>query len=201
MVSWILIASTGNQKYLQATLDSIIWPDVKVIVSLYNIDSVRKVFPEKPNFTFIYRDKPLFQFDHYELLAQELPIADDDRVMLLDDDDLLLPNAWQDPGGSYIGKQVLVESPSCADVALVPPEEIERHCHHHRIVTDLSGTTTSGKHYKRYFQQREALVKMLEDTTYMRYLEKQDDLLVRKDVFVVHRLKEEPSLWMKLLRI
>lgn len=201
MVFWILIASTGTQAYLQETLDSVTnlpgLVEKKVVVSLSPVG-------DKKEFTgaeIILRDKALQQFDHYECLAKELPIQDDDRVLVLDDDDLLLPNTPLSDQGSYVGMQILVD-----DEVVTTTYDLLSRCPiiHQviveakiRVVDDLSGTTTNGRSFKEYFTTKRPRIKIMEDTVYMNYIEKLETGKKYPTPFVIHRLKSSPSIWQK----
>lgn len=209
---WILIASTGSQKYLEETVKNLSWlpQETRLVISLHS-------FTGRTSFSrgeVIVRQHPLLQFDHYALLEKELPIADDDRVILLDDDDILLPNILEETG-SFVGYQILVDNQDVTDTCKYfithPKRDIS--IHQQRLVTDLSGTATSGEHFKQYFKQRSnrqadknplvatlmQMVQTLEDTTYMEYIESLPDCHPCQHPFVIHRLKDEPSLWMQQL--
>ena len=200
---WILIASTGSQEYLEETLRNLSWlpQESRLVISLHS-------FTGQTSFSrgeVILRSKPLQQFDHYDLLAKELPISDQDRVILLDDDDILLPNILEETG-SFVGKQILVDTGdvtgSC-EYFNQNPDISKIGIHEQRLVEDFSGTTTSGLYFKQYFTQRPDLWlgRSLEDTSYMNYIETLPDCKKCKIPFVIHRLKDKPSLWMQQLGI
>lgn len=210
---WILIASTGSQEYLEETLKNLSWlpQESRLVISLH-------AFTGKTSFSrgeVIVRSKPLLQFDHYALLEKELPIADNDRVILLDDDDILLPGILKETG-SFVGYQILADNENVGDFTeyLISHPATDIEIHQQRLVTDLSGTTTSGYHFKQYFMQRPNLwirikdpvsaslmriAQTLEDTSYMNYIESLPDCHKCQHPFVIHRLKDQPSLWLQHL--
>lgn len=202
---WILIATTGDQKHLLETLASINCLQTKhaykVVISIYCSAEVPKI----EEWEVRRREQPLFQFDQYALLAQELPIAKEDKVVLLDDDDLLLPWALEEEG-SFVGLHVLAEDALTSDLLKIMQkdstaiQEVVTKAIKQRIVDDFSGTTTSGDYFLSYFQQRKPRIKSLEDTDYMNYIETLPDLVGLKRPVVIHRLKDQPSLWMKRLK-
>ena len=195
---WILIASTGEQTYLTETLNHLNWrpKNSRLVASVCHLGTGI----EFPNEEIIWRKEKLSQFDHYEQLCKELPIHDDDRVTLLDDDDILISDIMNEDG-SFVGQQILVDSEHISGLTdylkLSAIKDIK--IDSSRLVDDLSGTTTSGLYFKAYFQQRPDLsdcIKMLEDTKYMNFVEKLHDFRVPKTPFVLHRLKPESSLWL-----
>ncbi len=197
---WILIASTGLQEYLEETLKNLSWlpQESRLVISLH-------AFTGKTSFSrgeVIVRSEPLLQFDHYALLEKELTIADDDRIILLDDDDILLPGILKETG-SFVGYQILADNENVGDFTeyLISHPTTDIEIHQQRLVTDLSGTTTSGYHFKQYFTQRPNLwiVQSLEDTSYMNYIESLPDCHKCQHPFVIHRLKDQPSLWLQHL--
>ena len=200
---WILIASTGLQEYLEETLKNLAWlsQEARLVISLHS-------FTTKSSFSrgeVILRSKALQQFDHYNLLAKELPIADEDRVILLDDDDILFPNIL-DETGSFVGSQILADDKDVtrfSEYLMNKPDISKIQINPQRLVTDFSGTTTSGYHFKQYFVNRPqlGLALSLEDTSYMEYIEGLPDYHPCQRPFVLHRLKNKPSLWLQQLCI
>lgn len=199
---WILIASTGSQEYLEETLNNLNWipPKTRVIISLHS-------FSNNTSFSkgeIILRSKALQQFDHYDLLSKELSIDDEDRVILLDDDDILLSNILKEKG-SFVGYQILMDNQDVTQLSEYftrNPDIDKNRINPQRLVTDLSGTTTSGYYFKQYFNHRPQLdyARDLEDTSYMNYIESLPDCHPCSQPFVIHRLKENPSLWQQQLQ-
>lgn len=195
MQTWILIASSGDHKYLPETLESIFntWKGELHVVVSYD-GSITEL---NPSVIYVGRKEQLSQFEHYKLLSQELNIKDEDIVILCDDDDLFFPDAYETLseflGFSFVGEQVLAETEWI-------PEKINKdtYVHPERRVDDFSGTTTQGKYFIAYFKEPlRSEYPHLEDTYYMKYIESLPNCQKLPYPFIIHRLKEGPSTWLK----
>ena len=221
---WILIASIGDQRYLAETLDSINFLrksnnsnnyNITTVVSLHHINKSNDVISNRgvkdtPNVIIYNQDLPLSQFQHYNFLADQLSIANDDIVVVCDDDDIFLPNAFDAiiSRSSFVGLQILFnDRPTSELFSLLKehPEVLEaftQKLQADRIVDDLSGTTTSGRYFKEYFTIRKDdryIVAMLEDTNYMNYIESLPNIIKLQTPIIIHRLKSRTSLWLQRL--
>lgn len=214
---WILIASTGDQRYLAETLDSInlvrgYYPNYNIltVISLHSTsDNLQQVYYNTQNVITYYQPQPLSQFQHYNFLVNQLSIADNDRVIVCDDDDLLLPNALDNifTYSSWIGLHILAEDKLTSDLLSVWKEDrslfesIISNIYPERIAEDLTGTTSNGRDIKEYFNQRKGkfIIAMLEDTNYMTYIESLPHIIKLSTPIVIHRIKDNPSLWLQRL--
>ena len=202
---WILITNTGNHHYLTEAIRSAksLFKNeaYKVVVSL---DS--SVPGDYSDCIMYKRDAVLSQMDHYELLAKELPIQDEDRVMLLDGNDMLLPSALTSiNNGSYIGLQIILPD---FIIKKVFSEEKNSHETEQTIIRfsprasmaeDFSGTTTSGSYFKLYFldhrPSRSSATRLLEDIHYMDFIEHTTDYSRLDNPTVIHRISAEKAPW------
>lgn len=146
----------------------------------------------------------LLQFQHYEFLSDKLYIDDTDRILFIDDDDLLLtkpPDYNIVPGMQYLSNIIETDFTKFYMKHEIP-ELIK--IHKFRIVNDFSGYICTYSIFKDFFKKytfnfdyKSDLLKKFQlnliDCTFMTYI---DDLITiqnKIEPFIFHRIWSVPE--------
>ncbi len=225
---WIssVIINPENIKYLLSAIASVVIqaPKPKLVLSIYTTESLNSIddFLSKNNIQLSYeiviRDRPYTQFEHIEALVETQELKDNDWVMFLDDDDMLLQNAFRymsDKVDGFVGYQFIGEGierqeipgQESVDIASIS-DLLSKYGNIMLKADDFSGTSLRFKYLKQYFNLRSQkkmnkVDKRVEDTILMNYIEQDIPNAIKitdnPDVvtpFVFHRLKKT-SLWLQ----
>lgn len=155
--------------------------------------------------TVTVQDEKLYQFDHLAKIIYRYDFSPDDRLMIVDDDDLVLslPN-WKEhrviQGIQYVPKDGL-DADFVEGITITNFHNIKDQC---RVVDDLSGYIAPFSIVWIYFENRGSIssrksksitLSHIEDTQYMDFL---DSKIPHKPIpFIFHKLWGDLSTWVK----
>lgn len=204
---WITshIDSLERLEILKLTLDSISRQKIDLVVisisfeSDLNFDSnIVKLelleFIQTIQFVFIFSESKLFQFGHYRKIYELYKIEQNNRVIFLDDDDLLLslPDEYNSDK-NVLSKQYINKTYEQKHFNVDQINSSDKSNFH--IDTDFSGCSCLISKLGSYFKlNRDIIADSLEDTKFMEFLQN-DTHLIPEIPFIFHHIWYTSCTW------
>lgn len=200
-------------KYLKWTLESCkVFTNISIHISIFyddlNIDELKSIIP---NINIYQQKEKVTQFDGYDTIYNTRKNCGnpEDIILFLDDDDLLLPNAFDEllndiSIGGKVGLQYLPlkDADDYCNITINQLSKfIETNADNIELVDDFSGTVIRRKYLDDFFKDDSLASKLIKvfgvyDTQFMNYVESLPNGGISNIPTVYHRIKEYKSPWM-----
>lgn len=148
------------------------------------------LFQTYPRLHVTMHDQHKRQFDHFAYLRSKVKPSGSDRVMLMDDDDILV--TIPDTKGCFTGQQLIADEKAQYEFGS-DPTAIASKCT--RIETDLSGFTVTADVLDDYFTEHRSTIAScsVEDCYFMKFVELQQNTTKPIEPFVIHQSTAVPN--------